>query len=41
MDAQRGIRDFEALAALANAEGLELDQDVAMPANNQMLVWRR
>jgi SAM-dependent methyltransferase len=41
MDAQRGIRDFEALAALANAEGLELDQDVAMPANNQMLIWRR
>lgn len=40
-DPASGIRDFEAVNALAHAEGLELLEDHAMPANNQLLVWRR
>lgn len=40
-DARRGIRDFEAVDALAQAAGLQLLADVAMPANNRLLTWRR
>jgi cyclopropane fatty-acyl-phospholipid synthase-like methyltransferase len=40
-DPQSGIRDFEAVDALAAAEGLELAANHAMPANNQLLVWHR
>lgn len=40
-DPASGIRDFEAVDALAAAQGLTLVDDVAMPANNQTLVWRR
>jgi cyclopropane fatty-acyl-phospholipid synthase-like methyltransferase len=40
-DPQSGIRDFEALDALARAQGLRLHADHAMPANNQTLVWQR
>ncbi|GAA4781559.1 DUF938 domain-containing protein [Lysobacter hankyongensis] len=40
-DPRSGIRDFEAVNALAAAAGLRLIADVAMPANNAMLVWRR
>jgi SAM-dependent methyltransferase len=40
-DPLSGIRDFEALAALARAQGLELAADHAMPANNRTLLWRR
>jgi hypothetical protein len=40
-DARSGIRDFEALDALAREQGMLLAQDVAMPANNRMLVWRK
>ncbi|MDL5365851.1 class I SAM-dependent methyltransferase [Xanthomonas sp. NCPPB 2654] len=40
-DAASGIRDVEAVAALAQAQGLVLQEDVAMPANNRCLVWRR
>lgn len=40
-DPASGIRDFEAVDALARARGLVLQQDVAMPANNRTLVWRR
>lgn len=36
----RGIRDFEAVDALARAIGLRLQADEAMPANNRCLVWR-
>jgi len=40
-DPRSGIRDFEAVDALAHAIGLHLVDDVAMPANNRCLVWRR
>ena len=40
-DPLSGIRDFEAVDALAAAQGLGLVEDCAMPANNQTLVWRR
>lgn len=40
-DPNAGVRDFEAVDALARARGLVLLQDVAMPANNRMLVWHR
>lgn len=39
-DPRSGIRDFEAIDALAGAAGLRLVDDVAMPANNRCLVWR-
>jgi cyclopropane fatty-acyl-phospholipid synthase-like methyltransferase len=39
-DPASGIRDFEALDALARAQGLRLAADHAMPANNRTLVWR-
>lgn len=35
-----GIRDFEAVNALAAGEGLILVADYSMPANNRLLVWR-
>jgi SAM-dependent methyltransferase len=38
---ESGIRDFESLRVLAERQGLVLDEDYAMPANNQLLVWRR
>ncbi len=34
------IRDFEAVDQLAEAAGLSLLEDHAMPANNRLLVWR-
>ena len=40
-DARSGIRDIEAVQALAEAAGLQSVGDVAMPANNRCLVWRR
>jgi SAM-dependent methyltransferase len=40
-DPRSGIRDFEAVDALARGIGLVLVADVAMPANNRTLVWRR
>ncbi len=40
-DAASGIRDFEAVDTLARAQGLRLIRDAAMPANNQLLFWRR
>lgn len=38
---QSGIRDFEAVDELAQAIGLRLIEDRAMPANNRTLVWQR
>ena len=40
-DPRSGIKDFEAVNDLALAQCLRLVQDHAMPANNQLLVWRR
>ncbi len=36
-----GIRDFEAIDALARSIQLQLVEDRAMPANNRTLVWQR
>ncbi|MET0065121.1 MAG: DUF938 domain-containing protein [Candidatus Thiodiazotropha sp.] len=40
-DPQSGIRDFEALDKLARAQQLGFVDDVEMPVNNRILVWRR
>ncbi|HDP89365.1 MAG TPA: DUF938 domain-containing protein [Thioalkalivibrio sp.] len=40
-DPGSGVRDLEALDALATAQGLTLEADVAMPANNAILCWCR
>ncbi|MEW5787644.1 MAG: DUF938 domain-containing protein [Pseudomonadota bacterium] len=40
-DPASGVRDFEALDALARAQGLELWRDVEMPRDNRTLFWRR
>lgn len=40
-DPLRGIRDFEAVDALAAQAGLHLLDDVAMPANNRCITWQR
>jgi cyclopropane fatty-acyl-phospholipid synthase-like methyltransferase len=40
-DPRRGIRDLEAVDALARAAGLQLRADVAMPANNRCVTWQR
>jgi SAM-dependent methyltransferase len=40
-DPRRGIRDREAVQALATKAGLAFVEDVTMPANNRCLVWRR
>ena len=39
-DPRRGIRDLEAVQALAAQAGLAFVADVEMPANNRCLVWR-
>ncbi|MBI4987313.1 MAG: DUF938 domain-containing protein [Rhodocyclales bacterium] len=36
----QGLRDFEAVDALARQAGLMLLEDRAMPSNNRCLVWR-
>jgi len=36
-----GIRDFQDVNRLAQSAGFALLEDVAMPANNRCLVWRR
>ena len=40
-DPRSGLRDLEAVDALARAAGLRREADLAMPANNRLLVWRR
>ena len=37
----QGIRDLEALKSLAAGSGLSLEMQQPMPANNQLLLWRR
>lgn len=38
---QMGIRDAAAVDALAHAAGFDLVDDVTMPANNRLRLWRR
>lgn len=38
---ESGIRDFEALCQLAEANGMLLIGDYPMPANNRILVWEK
>ena len=40
-DARWGVRDVEYLQALGDAAGLDFEERVAMPANNQCLVFRK
>lgn len=40
-DPRSGVRDFEALNALAEAQGMTLLKDIEMPINNRTLVWQR
>ncbi|WP_028834887.1 MULTISPECIES: DUF938 domain-containing protein [unclassified Pseudoalteromonas] len=40
-DLLSGIRDFEAIEQLAVQSGLKLLSDTAMPANNQLLIFKR
>ena len=40
-DPKSGVRDFEALNALAEAQGMALLHDFEMPINNRTLVWQR
>ncbi|NKB52053.1 MAG: DUF938 domain-containing protein [Rhizobiaceae bacterium] len=35
------MKDFETLDKLAGQNGLVLESDVDMPANNQFLIWRK
>ena len=39
-DPAQGIRNFEAVNALAREQGLILKEDNEMPANNRLLVWK-
>lgn len=39
--AHQGLRDFEAVDALARCAGLLLVSDIAMPSNNRCLIWQR
>jgi cyclopropane fatty-acyl-phospholipid synthase-like methyltransferase len=39
-DPASGVRDFEWIDSLARAQNLQLLKDHAMPANNQLLVWK-
>lgn len=41
MSAAQGIRDSEAVNALATANGLALQADHEMPSYNRLLVWRK
>ncbi|HEX7055023.1 MAG TPA: DUF938 domain-containing protein [Burkholderiales bacterium] len=40
-DPASGVRDFEAVCALAQRHGLGLEEDNPMPANNRLLVFRK
>lgn len=41
LDSRSGIRDQEWVNALAQQAGYALQQDIAMPANNRLLVWQQ
>ncbi|MGI9336791.1 MAG: DUF938 domain-containing protein [Gammaproteobacteria bacterium] len=40
-DPGMGVRDIDALMAVAHNSGLALGDDHAMPANNRLLIWRK
>lgn len=40
-DAAMGIRNIEQVIALAKAQGFSLIDDIAMPANNRLLWFKR
>ncbi|MCG7972928.1 MAG: class I SAM-dependent methyltransferase [Candidatus Thiodiazotropha taylori] len=40
-DPLSGIRDFDNLNALAVDQGLIFEEDIEMPVNNRILVWRK
>jgi hypothetical protein len=40
-DSASGLRDFEAIVALAGKNGMALQEDNAMPANNRLLVFKK
>lgn len=40
-DPRWGVRDLEAVDALAGGHGLRLKEVVAMPANNRTVIWER
>lgn len=40
-DPRSGIRDAARIDALARTQGFAMIDDIAMPANNRMLVWQR
>ncbi len=40
-DPASGVRDFETVDALAQEQGLSLQQDYKMPSNNRTLVWEK
>jgi cyclopropane fatty-acyl-phospholipid synthase-like methyltransferase len=40
-DPRSGVRDFEALQALAARAGMTLIDDCEMPSNNRLLVWKK
>jgi len=40
-DSRMGIRDIEALKEFASASGLTLTDQISMPANNRILLWRK
>ncbi len=41
IDPERGIRDFEVIEDLMLQQGLHLHRDIAMPANNQLLIFEK
>jgi SAM-dependent methyltransferase len=40
-DPRSGLRDIEAVMALGEREYLEKDEDLAMPANNRLLIFKK
>ncbi|MCU7812754.1 MAG: DUF938 domain-containing protein [Candidatus Thiodiazotropha sp. (ex Notomyrtea botanica)] len=40
-DPLSGIRDFDDLQALAELNGMVFSEDIEMPVNNRILVWRK
>ncbi|MGD9299425.1 MAG: DUF938 domain-containing protein [Thiohalocapsa sp.] len=40
-DPLSGVRDLDDLTPIADAAGLTLEDDIAMPVNNRTLVWRK